>query len=230
MLDCLLAPDTGLGASQLGLLCRGRSFERRLVMADLFLSYARQDVKHAETLAGLLEANGLTVWWDRRMIAGDNIRLVIGEEIEEAKAVIVLWSQISVESDWVLGEADTAHELKKLVPIKIGECKLPINYRGVHTPEVYKSKAELNKLAKMLSDKIGTPSPSTATKIEFTDRSSDNFLAKLANPLAFGEEARLQSQWGAIDFRLIKKDPVGAIIFYAAVGLIFGLTWFIMFK
>ena len=158
------------------------------------------------------------------MIAGDNIRLVIGEEIEEAKAVIVLWSQISVESDWVLGEADTAHELKKLVPIKIGECKLPINYRGVHTPEVYKSKAELNKLAKMLSDKLRTTSPSTATKIEFTDRSSDNFLAKLVNPLAFAEEAKLQSQWGALDFRLIKKDPVGAILFFAFMGFLIWLV------
>jgi hypothetical protein len=70
-------------------------------MAHLFLSYARHDIKRAETLAELLEANGQTVWWDRQMIAGDNIRRVIREEIEKAKVVIVLWSPISVESDWV---------------------------------------------------------------------------------------------------------------------------------
>jgi len=33
-------------------------------MAELFLSYAHQDIGQAETLAQLLEANGLTVWWD----------------------------------------------------------------------------------------------------------------------------------------------------------------------
>src|SRR5262249_7379851 len=66
---------------------------------------------------------------------------------------------ISVKSDWVRGEAQTAHELTKLVPVKIEECKLPINYRGIHTPEVYKSKAELNKLAQMLTDKYRTAQP-----------------------------------------------------------------------
>jgi adenylate cyclase len=128
-------------------------------MADLFLSYAHQDVERAEALARFLEANGLTVWWDRRMVAGDKIHDVIDEEIEKAKAVIVLWSSISVKSDWVRGEAQTAHELAKLVPIKIAECKLPINYRGIHTPEVYKSKAERDKLAQMLSDKFKTAQP-----------------------------------------------------------------------
>jgi hypothetical protein len=165
-------------------------------MADLFLSYAHQDIKRAETLAQLLEANGLTVWWDRRMVAGDKIHDVIDGEIEKAKAVIVLWSPTSVKSDWVRGEAQTAHELAKLVPIKIEDCKLPINYRAIHTPEVSKGKAELDKLAQMLSDKFrtaqpllggttaqlprgATAEPSTATKIEFNDKSSSDFLTKL---------------------------------------------------
>src|SRR5262249_28423407 len=114
---------------------------RALAMADVFLSYAHQDITRAETLARLLEANGTTVWWDRRMVPGDKIHDVIDGEIEKAKAVIVLWSPISVKSDWVRGEAETAHELAKLVPIKIDECKLPINYRGIHTPEVSKGKS-----------------------------------------------------------------------------------------
>jgi hypothetical protein len=66
------------------------------------------------------------------MVAGDKIHDVIDGEIEKAKAVIVLWSPISVKSDWVRGEAETAHELAKLIPIKIDECKLSINYRGIH--------------------------------------------------------------------------------------------------
>jgi hypothetical protein len=189
-------------------------------MADLFLSYAHQDTKRAQTLAKLLEDAGLTVWWDRRMVAGDKIHDVIDEEIEKAKAVIVLWSPISVKSDWVRGEAQTAHELTKLVPIKIEECKLPINYRGIHTPEVYKNKAELNKLAQMLTDKYraaqplpGGAEPSTPTKIEFTDRSSADFLTKLAaQKTAYEEESGVPGGlWtDGIDLRLIKKYPLGA--------------------
>ena len=189
-------------------------------MADLFLSYTHQDVKPAETLAQLLESAGLTVWWDRRMVAGDKIHDVIDEEIEKAKAVIVLWSPISVKSDWVRGEAETAHELKKLVPIKIDECKLPINYRGIHTPEVYKNKAELNKLAQMLTDKYraarplpGGAEPITPTNIEFTDKSSADFFTKLAaQKAAYEEESAIPGGlWtDKIDLHLIKKYPLGA--------------------
>jgi TIR domain len=184
-----------------------------LAMADLFLSYARKDVERAETVAQLLEANGLTVWWDRRMVAGDKIHEVIEEEIEKAKAVIVLWSSISVKSHWVLGEAATAHELEKLVPITIEECKLPIPYRGIHAPKVYEGKDELKQLAQMLSHKFktaeplsATAEPSLATKIEFTNKSSIDFLTKLASQkLAFEEEIDLGSKEN-----LWKKYPLGA--------------------
>jgi len=135
-------------------------------MADLFLSYAHRDFRRAKTLAELLEDAGLTVWWDRRMVAGDKIQDVVDEQIEKARAVIVLWSRFSVKSDWVLGEAQTAQESAKLVPIKIAACKLPINYRGIHTPAVYKGKSELDELARMLSDKFRTalPLPRGATE------------------------------------------------------------------
>jgi len=226
-------------------------------MADVFLSYAHQDIKRAETLARLLEANGTTVWWDRRMVAGDKIHDVIDGEIEKAKAVIVLWSPISVKSDWVRGEAETAHELAKLIPIKIDECKLPINYRGIHTPEVSKGKAELDKLAKMLSDKFkvaqpsprgATAEPSTSTKVEFSAKSSADFLTKSkAQQAAFTKEAlsmRKGPGWrGEVEHfqnrvRLIKKYPLGYARFWllfflglAAIQcLVLLLMWLLRFK
>jgi hypothetical protein len=152
-------------------------------MAELFLSYAHQDMVFAETLAQLLEAAGLTVWWDRQMVAGDKIDDVIDEELEKAKAVIVLWSRVSVKSDWVRGEASTAHELQKLIPIKIEDCKLPIQYRGIHTPEVYKNTGELQQLAQLLTDKCRTSQPlrpgTVPPSINFTDKSARNFFTKL---------------------------------------------------
>jgi hypothetical protein len=173
------------------LLVPGLSFAKEaLAMADLFLSYEHRDAKRAETLANLLETTGLSVWWDRRMVAGDQIHDVIEAEIKKAKAVIVLWSRNSVKSDWVRGEAQTAHDSQKLIPIKIEECELPMNYRGIHALEVYKSKGELDKLATMLSAKFRTApplqrgatiGPSTATKIEFTDKSSADFREKFSS-------------------------------------------------
>jgi len=157
------------------------------------------------------------------MVAGDKIHDVVDEQIEKAKAVIVLWSPFSVKSDWVRGEAQTAHELAKLVPIKIAECKVPINYRGIHTPAVYKSKSELDEFARMLSDKYRTAQasgvtlgPNGATEIKFNVNSSDDFLTQLAaQRLAYKKEySEFSTDWSPEawkrTFRLIKKYPVGA--------------------
>ena len=153
-------------------------------MSDVFLSYSHHDLTKAETLAQLLEANSVAVWWDRRLFPGDKFHSLIDAEIEKAKAVIVLWSPASVCSDWVLGEAQTARDLGKLVPIKIADCKLPLPYRALHTPEIYKSEAELRSLASLISEKFRQPqtgieSSDQHAEVEFSTASSENFLQRL---------------------------------------------------
>ena len=172
-------------------------------MADLFLSYAHGDVDQAATLAELLEANGLTVWWDRRLVPGDKFHALIDKQIEDARAVIVLWSPASVASDWVLGEAQTAHEAGKLVPVKIAACKLPIPYRGVHTPEVFKTASELEGLARMLSEKLGKPSPvggkamASQSAVSFSKGSTQSFMQRISS----------QHQAYADELQAIRNDP-----------------------
>ena len=39
-------------------------------MADVFISYLRENIEAAELLAGALEAHGWSVFWDRRIPAG----------------------------------------------------------------------------------------------------------------------------------------------------------------
>jgi hypothetical protein len=48
----------------------------------------------------------------------------------------VIWTASSVESRWVLGEADTAASAAKLVPVRhdsLPESQLPIGFRALHT-------------------------------------------------------------------------------------------------
>ena len=160
-------------------------------MSDLFLSYAHSDIKMAETLAALLEANGLSVWWDRRLYPGDKFHDLIEGELGKAKAVLVLWSPSSVKSDWVLGEAQTARELDKLIPVKIADCKLPLPYRAIHTPDIFRTKAELDDLARILTARLrpetAAAGPAPAPKIEISANSATTFLSQFA---AFNQESR----------------------------------------
>jgi len=55
-------------------------------MADIFISYAREDRTHAEAIAGALKAQGWSVWWDRQIRAGGNINEVIGRELGHPSA------------------------------------------------------------------------------------------------------------------------------------------------
>jgi len=105
-------------------------------MADVFVSYASEDRETARKLAGVLESYGYSVWWDRKIIAGQTYDQVIERELEAARAVVVLWSKNSVASEWVKNEAAVAAERGVLVPALIENVKLPLEFRRRQTVDL----------------------------------------------------------------------------------------------
>ncbi len=101
------------------------------IMADIFLSYAREDWQRIRPLAQCLEAQGWSVWWDTRMRAGRRFDEMIETEIAAARCVIVVWTEISVKSYWVRAEAAEALEQDKLIPVFLDVVKLPLLFRHV---------------------------------------------------------------------------------------------------
>ena len=68
-------------------------------MADIFLSYAREDLAKAKLLAAALEKQGWSVFWDRTsLLAGQDFDQVIEQAIEQARCMIVAWSAASKTS------------------------------------------------------------------------------------------------------------------------------------
>jgi TIR domain-containing protein len=98
-------------------------------VADVFISYASQDRERAEQLAAALAPRGWSVWWDRRIVAGQAYDQAIERELEAARSVVVLWSAHSITSEWVKNEAAVASERGVLVPARIEDVKLPLEFR-----------------------------------------------------------------------------------------------------
>jgi CHAT domain/TIR domain len=102
-------------------------------MADVFISYAREDHGIAQRIAKALAGTERSVWWDRDIIAGQDFSEIIERELDLAGCVIVLWSRYSVSSSWVRIEAAAAAERGVLVPALIENVKLPLEFRRKHT-------------------------------------------------------------------------------------------------
>lgn len=60
------------------------------IVADAFISYAREDHDAASALARVIESAGWDVWWDREILAGQSFDDVIERELSAAKVVVVL--------------------------------------------------------------------------------------------------------------------------------------------
>jgi len=104
-------------------------------MADVFISYAREDRACAELLARALTARGWSVWWDRHIHVGHSFSEVIERELDRARCVIVLWSRNSVASEWVQNEAAEAANRKALVPVRIEDVRPPLEFRRLQTAD-----------------------------------------------------------------------------------------------
>ena len=103
-------------------------------MADIFLSYAREDAKAAQRLAAALESKGWSVFWDRTsLLAGQDFEAVIAQAINQAGCMIVGWSEAARQSDWVRGEAAIGRERHILVPAFFEPVEPPIAFRSLHT-------------------------------------------------------------------------------------------------
>ncbi|MGH7797633.1 MAG: toll/interleukin-1 receptor domain-containing protein [Candidatus Binatia bacterium] len=105
-------------------------------MADVFISYANEDRARARQLANALAERGWSVWWDRKIIAGQTFDQEIERALDAAKSVVVLWSKNSVSSEWVKNEASHAAERGVLVPAVIDEIRPPLEFRRKQTADL----------------------------------------------------------------------------------------------
>ncbi len=98
-------------------------------MADVFVSYKREDLERARIIIDALEAEGFSVWYDLESRADQSFYLEIDRELARAKAILVLWTSRSVRSEWVIAEADYALDVGTLISARLDDVKPPLRLR-----------------------------------------------------------------------------------------------------
>jgi hypothetical protein len=102
-------------------------------MTDVFISYKREDRGRCIEIADALRALGLDVWVDARLESGVSFDAEIESRIHAAKAVLVLWSPLAVQSSWVRNEATIGLERGVLVSAELEPCRRPVQFTTTHT-------------------------------------------------------------------------------------------------
>lgn len=108
---------------------------------DIFISYSRKDRERVNFIAKGLEAEGYSVWWDRELRAGEEFDNVIDKHIKQSKAIVVVWSETSINSNWVKEEAEDGVGENKLVPVLVDEVTIPRGFRRIQAAELQDASA-----------------------------------------------------------------------------------------
>jgi len=102
-------------------------------MTDVFISYANEDRSRVQPIAEALVRQGFSVWWDRKIVAGQQFDQAIEQALDTAKCVVVCWSTHSIGSEWVKNEAAAGAERNALVPLCLDDVRLPLEFRRRQT-------------------------------------------------------------------------------------------------
>ena len=105
-------------------------------MADVLLSYAREDQARAQQLAQGLEANGVSVFWDSEIPPGATWADHIEQKLSDCKAQVVLWSAASAKSQWVREEARMGRDKGILIPAMIDATPAPFGFGEVQAADL----------------------------------------------------------------------------------------------
>lgn len=102
---------------------------------DVFVSYARADRTIASAIIRQLETIGVKVWSDFRLVPGETWRVAIQSALNSSSVLVVIATQTSARSPWVLQEIVSASRSgRPVVPVVVGDLSvLPPQLRAIQS-------------------------------------------------------------------------------------------------
>ena len=187
-------------------------------MADIFLSYASDDLQRVTPLIQALEAEGWTVWWDRDIASGSRWDEVIQRELYAARVVVVVWTQNSVNSDWVRTEAMEGLERGMLFPTRLDDVVVPLAFKRTQAATLEgwapgKTNAELDRFISALHSFLEDSPPARASTTSTQAQSSSSSRSWVSLGIAIVAIALGFSTWWLSDFTgLLDNSPSNTML------------------
>lgn len=108
-------------------------------MADIFISYKREERGEVERLAAALRGLGFSVWFDASLAAGETFSDEIDREVRAAAIVLVCWSTAAAHSRWVKAEAQVGFSKGNLISTRVvgsEPFEPPVPFNSVHMEDL----------------------------------------------------------------------------------------------
>ena len=150
-------------------------------MADVFISYSREDRARAEQVANGLAGQGLAAFWDTDIPPGQTWADYIEGKLTQCKAVVVLWSEHSTKSQWVREEARMGRDKAKLIPVRLDGSAPPFGFGEVQAADLSTWRGE----------------PGHAEWVRFSAAVRNAVGAPAADPPPAQSQPQVQSGWRA---------------------------------
>ena len=170
-------------------------------MHDIFISYSTKDQLQAETVRDILDKNGLACWMAPRDIpGGSNYTKEIPSAIRGCQVFVLILSQNSQNSPWVLKELDSAVNCGKVIlPFMLEEFQLRDEFNflltGAQRYAAYQKKAEvlealITRIRSIISSSDApAPAPEApAPAVEAKPEKAETFLGIAQCPSCGGSE------------------------------------------
>jgi len=183
-------------------------------MADVFVSYSREDKARAAQIVSLLEGDGWDVFWDQETRAGTMWPKVLEQELDAARCLIALWTATSIDSRWVRIEAYEALQTDKLLPLLLDDVRPPLEFRQTQTFDLIGWNGDRTdpRVSHLLSDLRALMHAPQAVQ-----RPANIVVNTISRPQTLPDERRLDTDAGEKrDGRSLRRMPIIAVGVLAA--------------
>ena len=112
--------------------------------SHIFISFKTEEQEIASKLKDALIYAGYEVWWQKEIQCGQEWHGEIDKALMEAGAVVVLWSESSLKSEWVKHEASQAIARDIYAPVRIEVVGIESPFNRIQATDLYYWNGEQN--------------------------------------------------------------------------------------